>query len=240
MLRKLAYLLAGSIVAAGVVVSTMAGAETVTAAYGIVESYIDGDGKASGDVDLNGNVLTDSAGNLTVSPSGSVVVTKALQAQDFVTVSSGKSIYSHLNNGAFYPLTTPQTVDSMTFAVGSNSRHIIVYEYTDRNTDFGMANPTNPTIVIQSADETTTTDRLRLSHNQTDGEVATDGGDVYLNAATDIVKLDGQLCASLPAAGTSGRIAHVTDATAGSNAALCIDDGAGWVLSDGSGNACCP
>jgi len=47
-------------------------------------------------------------------------------------------------------------------------------------------------------------------------------------------------CAALPAAGTQGRSAFVTDATASDDAALCCDDGSAWVICDGSGDACCP
>lgn len=72
------------------------------------------------------------------------------------------------------------------------------------------------------------------------GSDATYSGIGTHDIGTAYQKMTGIACASLAAAGTSGRIKYVTDATAGNNAALCIDDGTNWVLSDGSGSLCCP
>jgi len=50
----------------------------------------------------------------------------------------------------------------------------------------------------------------------------------------------GILCASLPGAGNAYTLYIVTDAAAGDKPGLCLDDGATYVIADGSNDACCP
>lgn len=68
------------------------------------------------------------------------------------------------------------------------------------------------------------------------------GLDMQLAAITNITTMRsaGITCASLPGAGNAYTVRFVTDATVADKAALCIDDGAAWVLANGSGTACCP
>lgn len=78
---------------------------------------------------------------------------------------------------------TAQTPDTGTYRVGTTSRLLLLIENGDQGTDFAKAQQTNPTLCLQSSDQTTTTDRICLAHDQTDGNVTTDGGDLNLTPA---------------------------------------------------------
>lgn len=78
---------------------------------------------------------------------------------------------------------TAVTPDTAVIGVGAESRNLIVCEKADIGTDWAKAQQTNPTLCVQSADATTTTDRVCIAHNQTDGVISTDGGDLYATPA---------------------------------------------------------
>jgi len=65
--------------------------------------------------------------------------------------------------------------------VTTGSNNIIVN--TDTNTDWTHAASTNPTLWIQSADETTVADYISLSHDQTNASLVVGAGDLLLNIA---------------------------------------------------------
>jgi hypothetical protein len=75
---------------------------------------------------------------------------------------------------------TNQTVDSWMFGVDAVGRMLIVCEKADIPTDFGHAAEVNPTVRIQSADATTPAQNVYLQHNQTDGILGCEAGDLIL------------------------------------------------------------
>lgn len=93
------------------------------------------------------------------------------------------------------------TPDTFMMAPGDESRAIIVCENTDVGTDFtpcGGVACTNPTLIVQSADATTTTDNVRIFHDQTDGVIDTEGGDLLLKPAGLDVVITGKLATVIP------------------------------------------
>ena len=62
------------------------------------------------------------------------------------------------------------------FTGGAN--HVIIADVDDAGTDYGRSAATDPTLFIQSADATSTTDFISLAHNQTNGVVDVGSGDL--------------------------------------------------------------
>ena len=82
------------------------------------------------------------------------------------------------------------TPDALGIALGTESRTLYITENGDQGTG-SLAQQTNPTLSIQSADATAQTERLTLTHNQTNGVIATGLGDIVLQAAgSDVLLLD--------------------------------------------------
>ncbi|MHC4649156.1 MAG: hypothetical protein ACYTBJ_27200 [Planctomycetota bacterium] len=63
-----------------------------------------------------------------------------------------------------------QTPDTTLFTTGTVSNHIVICEYGDSSYDFAHAQQTNPTLFIQSANQSAT-EWISLAHNQTDGVI---------------------------------------------------------------------
>lgn len=75
---------------------------------------------------------------------------------------------------------TGVTPDSFVCGVGSDSRTWFLTEKSDIGTDWNRAVATNPTFCIQSANAGSVTQRICISHNQTDGLIDVDSGQVSI------------------------------------------------------------
>ena len=64
---------------------------------------------------------------------------------------------------------TTNTPDAWIFGVGAESNYLVLAEHADRATDWALAQQTNPTLVIQSADAASVTERLLFYHDGTNG-----------------------------------------------------------------------
>lgn len=105
-----------------------------------------------------------------------------------LTISGG---YSVAWGATVLGLNTVQTPDQLLLGVGSAGRTLIICEFDDRNTDFGAPQQIDPTVRVQSADATDTTQWLSFFHNQTDGVIAIGKGDLLISApANQTVRLE--------------------------------------------------
>lgn len=124
-----------------------------------------GTSKFDGSVTLSGNVFIDT---------------------QFLAMTINKPIY--FDSGARQGIkhSTAQTPDALVVGVdgaGTYSRNFILAEKGDWDFDFAHANPTNPTFIVHSANQSTT-EWLSLTHDQTDGVISTGAGDIYLSPAS--------------------------------------------------------
>jgi len=128
------------------------------------------------------------------------------------------------------------TTDGGYIALGP-SKTLVIIENGD--TPYNINGGTNPQFRVHSADVSDTTLHILMLHNQTDGLIQTGAGSLYLNPATDILKMDSRTCAQVGAAGTAGRMALISDALVTDKWAWCLDNGTNWVVPDGTDTACC-
>lgn len=85
---------------------------------------------------------------------------------------------------------TDQTPDTALIGLSSESRGIILTESDDVTTDFEQPLKDNPTVFVQSANESDTDEFLSLEHDQTDSRVTSGQGDIRLSSA-ESVNVDG-------------------------------------------------
>ena len=124
-----------------------------------------------------GNI--DTSGNLTMS--GTTTVGAYAVADDaYTTYGTGSdSIVGYQATG--------QDPDSLFIGAGTDSRQVIIAETADAATDMTIAQQTNPTLMIHSADETTAAQYVMFAHNQTNGVIDVGTGSI---AMADNVFLD--------------------------------------------------
>lgn len=84
---------------------------------------------------------------------------------------------------------TAQTADAVVCGVPTASRVWIFAEEADAGTDWGKVQQTNPAVCVHSADAATAADLICISHDQTNGVVATDAGSLVLSPASGRVML---------------------------------------------------
>ena len=131
--------------------------------------------------------ITISANGLNVT--GASVFQTGMTLNSFLYFNMGTTAGDATQTGFIY--NTSQTPDSGMLALNTDSRVFLIAEKPDAATDFAKAQQTNPTLCLQSADATTTTDRICLAHNQTDGVLSTDGGALSIAPATSITNVTG-------------------------------------------------
>jgi hypothetical protein len=85
---------------------------------------------------------------------------------------------------AFFVFNTTQTSNALVLGVDPVSRSFLIVESGDETTNFAIANQTNPTVFIHSADQTVAADYVALTHNQTDGVVWSGAGDLLLKGSS--------------------------------------------------------
>lgn len=83
---------------------------------------------------------------------------------------------------------TSQTADTLLVGVSSDSNHFLICQNADKSYDFAHSVATDPTVFIQSANQSAT-EWLSLSHDQTDGVLATGAGALSLGPASGVVKM---------------------------------------------------
>jgi len=66
-----------------------------------------------------------------------------------------------------------QTNSGIMLLTGTGGNYCLMCEYDDRTIDFGHAVQTNPTLFIQSADGTDTSQWISITHDQTNGVIVT-------------------------------------------------------------------
>ena len=92
---------------------------------------------------------------------------------------------------AGFRFSSAQTPDSLQLLVGSASNGVIICEFGDTGYDFAHAQQTNPTVWIQSANQSAT-EWLSLAHNQTNAIITSGAGDIVLSPAADVAILSGK------------------------------------------------
>lgn len=84
---------------------------------------------------------------------------------------------------------TAETNDTIKLATqvgaAAGSGNILIIDYTDLGTNFGVPTVTNPTIRIQSADATQTSDFISIYHDQTNGVIDVGNGVLSIPTQTD-------------------------------------------------------
>jgi hypothetical protein len=88
-----------------------------------------------------------------------------------IVLGAGNLIYTSVAYGGFQPDMNAQTARSPGILTGVTGNLVIMCEYSDRGTDFGHTQQTNPTFFLHSADATDTTQWVSFTHNQTDGVI---------------------------------------------------------------------
>jgi hypothetical protein len=87
-----------------------------------------------------------------------------------------------------------QVPDSAFLGVGAESRQLIVAETTDVGTDLAIAQQTNPTLMIHSADATDAADWVSLAMDQTNGVLDVGQGVVSIPDGVSVLSDDTQVC----------------------------------------------
>jgi len=97
---------------------------------------------------------------------------------------------------------TVQDPDSLVIGVSTDSRQLVIFEDADAATDLTLAQQTNPTLVIHSADATDANDYITLAHDQTNGVIAVGQGQVSIPAGITSSKTGGDVLTCTGAAPT--------------------------------------
>jgi hypothetical protein len=161
---------------------------------------------AAGNLDMNGNGITDTTDSRVDIPV-ELAVTGEIVASDSIDMSStplknvsevrvdaGGNLAllddSPLRLGGIVGLPdvtfeydTAQTADALVLGLSTDSRLMILAEQADAGTNWGRATRINPTLRIQSSDQTTTSDAIEIYHNQTEAVIESPGpGNLSLRA----------------------------------------------------------
>ena len=119
---------------------------------------------------------------------------------------------------------TANTPDTLILTLGAESNALLICESADAATDFAKTQQTNPTLCVQSADATTTTDRICIAHNQTDAVLSSDGGNINIVPASSITAVTGIIAATGAARDvvTTCRAGEVLIDTGGVTVEICV------------------
>jgi len=136
--------------------------------------------------DTDTGVYSSAANGIGFSAAGSLVlnVTSAvLEArQNLRAIDNVGFFYGSSGNTTMEFETTNNTVDTTVLGLDGTSRTLIVTEKADRDTDWAISAATNPTLRIQSADATSTSDYVSLSHDQTNAQLSVGSGSLVVDA----------------------------------------------------------
>jgi hypothetical protein len=121
---------------------------------------------------------------------GQVEIIPELQLLAGMRVEADDNIILGLGTDSLFTYDTAETNDALKLGVGVDSRTFMIMSLGDQNTNFGIPQMTNPTLRIQSDDQTDTADWISFQHNQTDGVIDVGNGDIKLD---DDVNITGAL-----------------------------------------------
>lgn len=124
----------------------------------------DGHSYGAGDTCAGGNFQVDGDFNA----DGLTYLEGATEASGNIKVIDGVWFYAGSSGDFGIQYNINQTPHTAYFAVSGDSRHIVIGEKADFNTDFTFPQQANPTLVWQSADATTPAKRGYIAHDQTD------------------------------------------------------------------------
>lgn len=127
-----------------------------------------------------------------------------------------------------------QTPDSTLIAVGVESNALSLVEYADRATDFAFPQQTDPTLVIQSANQAQVTQRIWFAHNQTDGVIQTGFGDIHFTPAGGDVQVNGAFVATGDLAGSEVFTVGCYHGTTMGASELCCPANGEWIMTNES------
>jgi hypothetical protein len=139
------------------------------------------DGKVSihDDLLVNGSLTVTGDGDF----NGSLVDVLTLRSSISVVVQDALAFAS--NTFADAAIETDQTFDQLYFGLGVNQgRQLIIGDAANRDTDYGLATPTNPTVCVQSA-TTTDAERICASHDQTNAVIDIQTGALSMGWPSD-------------------------------------------------------
>jgi hypothetical protein len=123
------------------------------------------------------------AGKLEVD--GQIHLDGGLFMYNFTRVADNKDLFFGSSSDATFKYDTGQTADALMIGTPLSSESIIIAQVADVDTDFGFPLQSNPTLVIQSADDTTPAQRIYFAHDQTDGVVSADTGDIKISTVAN-------------------------------------------------------
>jgi hypothetical protein len=168
-------------------------AEPCRELYRNVEDFINGDGEVQGDLDLQGNEITDSTGKITLG--AAAASTHALGVNDThvtgafevdsesyfdgeinslsIQLGANSHIYSDLSDGISIKLeNSNQSPKTGIIHTGNTANSVIIAEYGDRTFNFAHPQQTNPTQFWHSANQSTS-EWGAVSHDQSKFVIST-------------------------------------------------------------------
>jgi hypothetical protein len=166
-------------------------------------------------MESGGNIESTSNGDLSLIPNGTGLVKVGTGVPGHLTPTSGElyvqgksefdgniygdngfyqgtanAICGHTSSsyGSIRWQATAQTVDTSILMTGTVSNAWVICENADAGYDFAHAQQTNPTLFIQSANQSAT-EWISFAHDQTNGVINTGTGSVYIaSGSLDVVK----------------------------------------------------
>jgi hypothetical protein len=160
-------------------------------ATGLDDLTLSGDLVVGDDTTFTDDV--DVGGDLTVT--GTQTFTGALAANGGITMQDDDDLVA--GTGSDFVVTfdaTAQAPDSALIGLGSESRQLVICETADVATDLTIAQQTDPTLLIHSADATDAADYVTLAHNQTNGVLDVGQGVVSIPDGVSVLADDKQIC----------------------------------------------
>ncbi|NIA01851.1 MAG: hypothetical protein GWP15_00545, partial [Nitrospirae bacterium] len=111
-----------------------------------------------------------------------------------VSLGLGVTLLASADRGGILLSNSWQTPDTFTMHTGTLANSILISEYNDRSYDFAHALQTNPTLYIQSANQSAD-EWISLTHDQTDGVIDVGTGTIKMNdnvgmVGNDILNVD--------------------------------------------------
>jgi len=122
--------------------------------------------------------------------SGELEVNGTTYLDGDAVVNTAASLYFGAGTNALISFNTTQTPDSWNFGIPASSNAINFIERADNGFDFAHALQTNPTIFIQSANQSTN-EYISFAHNQTDGIIGVGTGNIIASTTAFVGSANG-------------------------------------------------
>ena len=118
------------------------------------------------------------------------IVSLAFTTMSLILSSDDRALLLGASSDARIEWDTAETNDALKIGVdvgsSAQSGNVMIVADGDINTNFGASVETDPTLRIQSADETQTSDYIKIQHNQTDGLIDVGNGDLVTTSDFEI------------------------------------------------------